>query len=146
MFKQAIIPAIMVAGMVVPALADDAAKPKSVLELTVTNISDKGGNLMVALSNSQASYDSHKPLQAKRVAVTGKEMTLTFEGLAPGEYAIRMYQDENTNNELDRNVMDIPAEPWGFSGNPKHLFGPANWEQARFSFSAQADKQTINLR
>lgn len=146
MFKHAIIPAILAASIAVPAMANDANAPKSTLELTVTNISDKGGNLMVALSNSKTSYDSHKPVQAKRVAVTGKEMTLTFAGLAPGEYAIRMFQDVNENNELGRNLFGIPSEPWGFSNNPQGLRGPANWEQARFSFSASADKQTINLR
>lgn len=145
MFKQAIIPVLLAASIAVPAFAEEAAAPKSTLQLTVTNISDKGGNLMVALSDSKSSYDSHKSVQSKRVPVTGAQMTLTFEGLAPGEYAIRMYQDENANGKLNRNFIGIPSEPYGFTNNPKHLRGPASWEQARFSFSTDAAAQTVQL-
>ncbi|NJM99466.1 MAG: DUF2141 domain-containing protein [Phormidesmis sp. RL_2_1] len=41
-----------------------------------------------------------------------------FEGLEPGTYAVSVLHDENGDNQLDTGMFGIPAEGFGFSGNP----------------------------
>ncbi len=63
-----------------------------------------------------------------------------------GEYAISAFYDTNHNGELDKNLLGIPTEPYGFSNNARGSFGPAKFEDA--AFTIHADETTdliINL-
>lgn len=46
------------------------------------------------------------------------------------ELAVAVYHDENSNGELDRNVLGIPAERYGFSGDARGLSGPPAYAEA----------------
>jgi uncharacterized protein (DUF2141 family) len=48
-----------------------------------------------------------------------KDSTIVFEFdlPKPGNYAIAILDDENSNGELDRNFLGIPVEGFGFSNN-----------------------------
>lgn len=102
-------------------------------ELTV-NISDveQGkGHLMIALYASQADYKSGKAsFHSKVKALNDKEVAI-FANLPNGEYAIKMYQDENDNNKMDFNMMGIPKEGYGFSNNVG-MFGAPEYTEAKF--------------
>jgi len=102
-------------------------------DLTV-NISDveKGkGHLMIALYASNEDYKNGKvSFHTKVKALNGKEVAI-FENLPNGEYAIKMYQDENDNNEMDFNMMGIPKEGYGFSNNVG-MFGAPEYKEAKF--------------
>lgn len=58
-----------------------------------------------------------------------------LSGIAPGEYALLAFLDENENGVLDRNFIGIPREPVGFANRyrPK---GPPSYPRARFSVDA----------
>ena len=103
-------------------------------DLTV-NVSDveKGkGHLMIALYKSEEDYKSGKAsFQTKVAALNGQEVAV-FENLPDGEYAIKMYQDENDNNKMDFNMMGIPKEGYGFSNNVGR-FGQPDYKEAKFT-------------
>ena len=102
--------------------------------LTITEINKQQGHIMVALYDSQAAYDGDAaPAATARIAVTGQSVQTRFGDLADGEYAIKLYHDENNNGELDTNFMGIPAEGYGFSNNAIGSFGPASYTDARFT-------------
>lgn len=102
-------------------------------DLTV-NISDveKGkGHLMIALYVSKEDYKSGKVSFSSKVkALNGKEVAI-FENLPDGEYALKIYQDENDNNKMDFNMMGIPKEGYGFSNNVG-MFGAPEYKEAKF--------------
>ena len=62
---------------------------------------------------------------------------MVFKDLRPGEYAVAAYQDLDGNHKLNRSFIGIPSEPNGMSNGAKGRFGPAKWENAKFSLSAQ---------
>ncbi len=102
--------------------------------LTV-NISDveKGkGHLMIALYKSEEDYKSGKASFHTKVAALNGQETAVFENLPDGEYAIKMYQDENDNKKMDFNMMGIPKEGYGFSNNVG-MFGAPKYKEAKFS-------------
>ena len=55
--------------------------------------------------------------------------------LAPGKYAISIIHDENNNDKLDTNFIGIPKEGFGFSNNPRIMFGPPSFEKASFEIN-----------
>lgn len=54
-----------------------------------------------------------------------------IEDVPPGEYALMVYHDENSNERIDKNFVGIPKEPLGFSNRyqPK---GPPSYSRAAF--------------
>ena len=113
------------------------------LTVNVKDISSAQGYLMVALFSGEQSYKSGKPAKATRVKVSGEQEVVTFSEIADGDYAIKMYHDENDNKELDKNFLGIPSEGYGFSNN-KGQFGQPSYQEASFSVN-QDTKIDINL-
>ncbi len=47
--------------------------------------------------------------------------------MPPGDYAVAAIHDENRNAKLDRNLIGIPKEGFGFANNP-----PVRWSAPAF--------------
>lgn len=63
-------------------------------------------------------------------------LLLTFDDLPFGQYAATVHHDENMDGELNTNLLGIPTEGIGFSGNPKIWRGVPAFERACFEFSS----------
>ena len=50
-----------------------------------------------------------------------RQATVVWENLPPGDYAVAAIHDENRNAKLDRNLIGIPKEGFGFANNPHVL-------------------------
>lgn len=93
------------------------------------------GTLVFRLFDSPNTFgDIRDPVKQVTRDVTGKS-EFVIRGIAPGEYALMIYFDENDNGILDRNFVGIPTEPIAFSNNyrPK---GPPSFKRARFVIQA----------
>lgn len=114
--------------------------------LTVIGFENDEGKAMIALFNSEETY-SENGEKFKYVAAEIKDSKAewTIEDLPFGEYAIKLYHDENENMELDRNMLGIPSETFGFSNNATGNFGPADYEDAKFMFNSSGQKHEIKL-
>ena len=104
------------------------------LHVKVDGITQPKGMISTQLVNSQAAWDG------KAASVSGRQTPITamgsielvFEGLAPGDYAVRLIHDENGNGKLDQNLIGMPTEGYGYSNNPR-VMRAATFEEARFS-------------
>lgn len=86
------------------------------LKIEVSNIKDIKGSVAIAIYKGGLSINNMKKPTAKRyVGVTTQTMTVSFEGISSGTYAIAIFQDLNSNATLDRNIIGTPTEPYGFS-------------------------------
>lgn len=102
------------------------------LEVTVTNVKETKGTILVALFNNEKDF-LKKKVDSLKVKVSGNQAIVTFEKLEPGEYAVSAIHDLNDNRTLDTGFMGIPKEPYGFSNDARGRFGPASYEQAKFA-------------
>ncbi|MEM6641263.1 MAG: DUF2141 domain-containing protein [Pseudomonadota bacterium] len=126
------------------ALASTTASADT-LSLVVENIQKQEGVLMIALFDSAEAFNnSGAPVDATIAKVTGETVKVLFEDVAPGQYAIKMYHDANENGEMDTNMMGIPVETYGFSGN-KGRFGPPPFEDAVFDV-AEGDENVVTVK
>jgi uncharacterized protein (DUF2141 family) len=118
------------------------------IEVTVTNIKNVKGIMSFALYNNNSSFnDPEQAFLEYFIPVTDKpSMTFRFDNIPPGEYALALFHDENSNNELDQNFLRIPQEGFGFSNNAMGNFGPPKYEDAKFLLKAgNFVKLTVNL-
>jgi len=116
------------------------------LTVTITDIREARGFLLVALVNSDAAWNSkEKPVAEQKVAAAQGEVKLQFKDLVPGTYAVQVMHDENQNNKLDTNFIGIPTEGYGFSNNP-NVMRRAHYDEARFDVGVDPASITIRLR
>jgi uncharacterized protein (DUF2141 family) len=108
------------------------------LKVTITGLENDEGKAMVGLFDSKEGYSSGKePFKGSSVEIKGGKAECTFEGIPYGTYAIKAYHDKNGNGRLDMNFMGIPNEPYGFSNNARAEFGPAKWDDAKFTINSK---------
>ncbi|MGV8835254.1 DUF2141 domain-containing protein [Cellvibrio sp.] len=101
------------------------------LTLSVNNIQSVKGNLLVAVYDKEEHYTANSNwVAAKQVKVSGTTMSLNFADLPAGNYAIKLFQDENENNQIDIGANGIPTERYGFSNNGGS-YGPPSYDEAK---------------
>ncbi len=113
------------------------------IEVRVSNAAGGKGTANVAVCDKerflkQCAYSASVPAQAG-------ETVVLIEGVPPGTWAVLAYQDENENKELDRNVIGIPKENYGFSRDAKGAFGPPSFEAAAIQVSGDRAAAAIRL-
>lgn len=114
------------------------------LTVTVEGIAKQQGSIMLGLFD-EASYKGDGAVDGANLTVEGTSVTVTFEGLEPGEYAVRLYHDVNDDGEMNTNPFGMPTEPYAFSNDAKGRFGPAKWEDAKFSVEIEGTAHTITM-
>ena len=126
------------------AIAAAPAATADTLNIDVTNIKSATGKVLVALFDANG-FAANKSLRGAVAEVTGDTVRVSFEGVAPGTYGVKVYHDVNGNGKLDRNLIGIPSEPYGFSNDAPVRMGPPRWADAAFEYSAGTAVQTITL-
>lgn len=116
------------------------------LEVEITDIRSSEGQLMVAVHASAEGWDGKAaPVAAQLHAPSGERALLSFEGLAPGSYAVQVMHDQNGNGKLDANFMGMPIEGYGFSNNPE-VMRKATFDEARVEVGEGGTRIQLRLR
>ena len=130
------------AAVAVPALAAD-------LFIEVHGVRSDDGRLYVAVHTPE-SKDTFPEGTGAIAAIQRRAHagTLRFvlRDLSPGRYAINAYHDENSNGELDTNLVGMPSEGYGFANDPNTSFGPADFDAAAVDVGDAAAVAAMTLR
>jgi uncharacterized protein (DUF2141 family) len=123
--------------LVAPGLAI-ASEATSDLTIRINAIETIDGQILSALFETADGFDSETPVKTQSIQVDGTSVTLTYEGLTPGMYAFKLFQDLDGDGRLSTNELGIPSEPYGFSNNASDPFSAPEWDEARFDVSAES--------
>lgn len=115
------------------AIAPAAAAAGDVL-VEVANVPAATGEIMVALCPRETYLKPDCRRTARAPAAAGTTRVL-LRDVAPGTYAVQVFQDLNGNGVLDSNFLGMPTEPIGFSNNPKLSFGPPGFDAVAVSIT-----------
>jgi uncharacterized protein (DUF2141 family) len=115
------------------------------LEVTVKNIKEAKGSIRVGLFTNEKDF-LKTAAHGKVVKAEGKEVTVVFEDLNPGAYAVSVIHDANDNGTLDSNLLGMPTEGFAFGNNAMGTFGPPSFEKATITLDAGGSKQVIGLK
>jgi len=104
--------------------------------LDVYGFSPLSGDLGVAIYENSSTFNSSTVYRDTFVAVTSIDMILIFDRVDVGTYAISLFHDENSNGEMDKNILGLPLEGFGFSNNPSIGFSEPTFSECNFDIEA----------
>ena len=120
--------------------------PPATLEVDVTGLRDTRGAIQACLTRAPAHFPDCKSDPAALTQSTPAGMrNLTFRGVAPGQYALAIFHDANTNRRLDT-FMGIPREGFGFSRNPTIRFGAPRFDKVSIELKSGFARTSVRLQ
>ncbi len=117
------------------------------ITLKVTGLRPSVGSVFVAVYDAK-NYLKDGDYVATKIARVGNASTVTIAlaDIPSGIYALAVYQDLNNNKKLDKNLIGVPTEPFGFSNNVKILFSAPAFADTKFTHSPIGSNLTINVQ
>jgi uncharacterized protein (DUF2141 family) len=116
------------------ALQEAKAVSKSSLTVTIDGLKSQRGQVCLSLFSGGRGFPSSSTsaVSARCVKVENTPLTVKFDNLKVGNYAIAVFHDANGDGTLNRNPFGIPTEEFGFSQNPKILTGAPKFGDSAF--------------
>lgn len=125
-----------------------APTPLSSISLAIDNLKSSHGNIHIAVYDTEEKFaKSLTPFRLKiHKTPTEGPLQLHLDSLPYGRYALAVYHDENGNGDLDKNLLGIPKEPYGFSNNPRAKWSAPSYEETSFELGAEGLKLAVSLK
>jgi uncharacterized protein (DUF2141 family) len=120
-----------------------AATGQVIVELV--GLHSDAGQVLAALFRSADGFPSGatKAYARKRGESKQKMLSLAFDGIPAGPFAISVFHDENNNNAMEKTFIGIPKEGWGMSRDAKPGLGPPSFEDARLVLAPGEHKHIV---
>ena len=99
------------------------------LEVTIHGVRNDRGTIRVGVCRKSEFLSNHCAYHAIVPAHQGT-VDATIRGIAPGQYAVAVFQDLDGSGKLKRNFFRMPEEDLGFSRNPALRFGPPSFARS----------------
>src|ERR1700720_1868049 len=101
--------------------------------VTIDGLHNAQGNVFVGLYSTPSKFLNGNQCDAeKKVRASPGPITVTFDNLPPGTYAVGAYHDENANNHLDTNLLGLPIEGYALSNGVRAVFSKPKFIEAAF--------------
>lgn len=128
------------------------------LKVTITGVRSDAGALMVGLYDSADKFTkavghaAHVALlsdKGRREGVTLRAIVgsqgIGFMMLPPGRYAVIVFHDQNDDGLLNKSILGIPTEGYGFSNNASGFFGAPSFDAAAVTMGDEDKSISISL-
>ncbi len=100
------------------------------ITVTIDNVKNDTGKVLLSLHTSET-FMKGKGIKDVETEIKDGKVTVTFENVLPGDYAIMALHDENDNQKMDFRENGMPLESYGTSNNIM-AFGPPVYDDAKF--------------
>ncbi|TNE55356.1 MAG: DUF2141 domain-containing protein [Bacteroidetes bacterium] len=104
------------------------------LHLSLSGNGSTRGHYFIAIYRKSDPFPSSTHA-FKRIVRKGAEREVYLGQLPRGTYAIAVFHDENDNAILDKNLLGIPLEKYGFSNNARATFSAPSFQEASFNLN-----------
>ncbi len=149
--------AAMMAIALVLAIASPAAHAQSpsaqsatapVLQAEVIGLRSNNGDVVCSLFDDATAFprDDSKVLRTVKARIDRGHALCRFTAVAPGEYAIVVFHDENGDGKFNQNAFGMPEEGYGFSRDAAALFSAPSFDSAKFHYDGTRLYLIINIR
>ncbi|WP_299101447.1 DUF2141 domain-containing protein [uncultured Winogradskyella sp.] len=129
-------------ALVLTTLFSFAQDKSSTITVTIDNVTSDKGTVKLSLHTADT-FMKGKGLMTAESEIKDGKITVTFENVESGDYAIIAFHDANSNDKMDFRDNGMPLESYGVSNNSMS-FGPPNYDDAKFTV---ADKDLeLNIR
>ncbi len=139
---------LLVLGIFFLSIFNSETQNSGEIQLLIKKTKSDKGVVQVLIFNKEDGFpgDPKKALKALSVAVSNFEAKVTIGDLPPGNYAISVFHDENSDGKFRKNRFGIPLDSYGFSNNPTLKFGPPSFSKCAVTLKNDPEKVEISLR
>lgn len=113
------------------------------ITVIIENVLSDEGTILGGLHTADTFMKGEGVTSAMATATVG-EVTLTFENVAAGTYAIMVMHDANDNKQMDMEANGMPKENYGTSGE-MNMYGPPSFDSAKFELSGEDQEFRIRF-
>ncbi|MEH2062879.1 MAG: DUF2141 domain-containing protein [Nostoc sp.] len=118
------------------------------LTVEIDGLKNKQGQVCASIFGSSEGFpgDRDRVLQKQCTKITDIPLTITFENLKAGSYAVAVFHDRNNDRILNTNILGIPKEGFGFSRNPEVRTRAPKFGEAAFLVAGPDTDIQIQLK
>ena len=129
-------------------LAAAAPPSQTSVTVTVTELRSAQGVVRACLTSHAKGFpDCHEAAGDISLTVPANgTVAFDFANIPPGRYAIAVVHDENNNGKIDRALLLMPKEGFGFSRDAPVRMGPPPFDKAAFTVADAPVHLTIRMR
>ena len=130
--------------------ATEALPPSTgtAVTITVTDLRNSKGVVMACMTTQEDIFPRCRrdPNSHRTTVPAGETVTIRFDDVKPGKYAIALLHDENEDGKANRMLGMAPREGYGFSRDAPVQMAPPNWDDAVFTHGDEPQNLTITMR
>ena len=134
----------LITGLIL--LAASPAWADTTLSIELAGVSSNEGQLVISVYDSEKSWlktPSHQDV-INAAGVTDGRIMMEME-LPPGDYAVYVYHDLDSNGRMKASFIGVPKEPTGVSRDAKGKLGPPKFKDAMITVGDDPVSLTINI-
>lgn len=114
-------------------IAGFASNENPQLAIEIQNIEVVEGYIRIGVFNSEDKFlKKNSTFKNYIIAVESNTETIVIDDLPKGEYAFILYHDINSDGKMNRKLIGIPKEPFGFSNNVRPKLAKPTFEECKF--------------
>jgi len=141
----AIIPFILVSlgeiGAQSPTLGD--------ITVVITDLRNADGEILISLYDKAEGFPKDREAIIRSAAIApdaSGQVTIVFEDLPHGDYAVAVLHDEDTSQDMTFGAFHLPKEGYCFSNNVKVRFRPPKFKKTKFTLDGDDVTQMLQMR
>ncbi len=102
--------------------------------VNISGLRNLKGQILICLSSNEKEFpDCRKDETAQKKNIPAAHNSqVVFENVAPGDYALALVHDKNSNGKMDL-ALFLPKEGFGMSNNPKVRMGKPKFKNSKFT-------------
>ena len=115
--------------------------------VTIDGLHSAQGNVFIGLYATPSKFLNGNQSDAMRkVRASTGPITVTFDNLPPGTYAVGAYHDENGNDHLDTDFIGLPIEGYALSNGVRAILSKPTFQQAAFTIGVEDKPVALHIR
>jgi len=115
------------------------------LHVNVLGVRNANGIMRVGLFNEPGDFPNGPKFGEIDVPATTGSMTVIFEHVPEGRYAIAVLHDENSNGRMDQGMFAVPLEGYGFSRDAPVFLSPPVFEESAFDVPEEGTQVSLHI-
>lgn len=116
------------------------------LTVNLTDLKPSASSVIMGIYGTKNKFlDEKDKLKTCKFASSGTTATFEIEGLDYGSIAISLFQDMDGTGKINKNMLGVPTEPYGFSNNFRPSIRAPVFKNCAFAYSATAHSIDIKM-
>ncbi len=117
------------------------------LQISITNLRKPTGHVLVSVYGEKCGgFPDKNELAVANLKLTHAQAAKFVVEVPPGKYAVSILEDANDDGKMNKKMIFLPAEGFGFSNDAMEPMGPPKFSAAAVIVPAPGVKTSIKTK